>query len=128
MSVSRTEQRQIENEMIFRRANETIGEGLDELDADHIADGNPQLVRGDNMLLHFICECSDEDCTERVPIKLRTYQAIHENRDVFIIKPDHQVDTIEKVVAQEPEYSVVKKNNTTAHPENGLNKTTINNS
>lgn len=128
MSVSTSEQRQIENEMIFRRANETVSEGLDELDADHVADGNPQLVHDEDITLYFICECSDENCTERIPIKLRTYQTIHEDRDAFVIKPKHEVDTIEEVMVQEVEYSVVKKNNSIANPGDGLNTTSVNNS
>ena len=128
MSVSTPERRQIENEMIFRRANETVSEGLDELDADHVADGNPQLAQDEDMTLHFICECSDEDCMERIPIKLRTYQTIHEDRDAFIVKPTHEVEIIEKVVAEEAEYSVVKKNKTAVYPREGLNQTAIDNS
>ena len=128
MSVSTSEQRQIENEMIFRRANETVSEGLDELDADHVADGNPQLVHDEDITLYFICECSDENCTERIPIKLLTYQTIHEDRDAFVFKPKHEVDTIEEVMVQEVEYSVVKKNNSIANPGDGLNATSVNNS
>ena len=56
------ERKQIENEMLFRRANEKIGLALDIVDANHVADGNPHLVRNDDLLLHFKCECSDEKC------------------------------------------------------------------
>lgn len=128
MTVSTPERRQIENEMIFRRANETVSEGLDGLDADHVADGNPQLAQDEDITLHFICECSDENCMERIPIKLRTYQTIHEDRNAFIVKPNHEVEAIEKVVNEAAEYSVVKKNSTAAHPHDGLNQTSVDNS
>lgn len=122
-----SERRQIENEMIFRRANEKIGDNLDDLNAMHIEDDNPQLISDDNLLLHFKCECSDEDCNARVPVKLSVYQKIHKNRDAFIIKLKHQVTEIEKVILTEDNYSVVEKNNSTSEPGDKLNITSINN-
>lgn len=120
-----SERRQIENEMIFRRANEEVGDGLDEVDANHREDGNPELARDEDILLHFKCECSDEDCHARIPMKLSVYQKIHLNRDAFIIKLKHQVEEIEKVIMTEENYSVVEKNNSTAEPGDTLNETAI---
>lgn len=122
-----TERRQIENEMIFRRVNEKVGDDLDALDAQHIEDNNPDLIRTSDLLLHFKCECSDEDCDARIPIRLSIYRKIHENRDAFIIKLKHQVKEIEKVILTEDIYSVVEKNNSTAEPNDTLKITTINN-
>ncbi len=127
MSISTAERRQIENEMIFRRKNEKVGDALGALDAMNIEDGHPELIRDEDLLLHFKCECSDEACVEKIAIKLSTYQEIHIDRDTFIIKLEHQVDPIEKVISTGPEYSVVKKNNSTPEPGNKLNETTINN-
>lgn len=127
MDMPLSERRQIENEMIFRRVNEKVGDGLDSIDAMHIEDDNPHLIRNDDLLLHFKCECSDEECDARIPIKLSVYQKIHENRDAFIIKLKHQVNEIEKVIMTGDEYSVVEKNNSTAEPGDTLNVTSINN-
>lgn len=128
MNIPLSERRQIENEMIFRRANEKVGDSLGALDAMHIEDDNPHLIRDDSALLHFKCECSDEDCDARIPIRLSVYQTIHANRDSFIIKLKHQVEAIEEVILTEADYSVVKKNNSTAEPGEILNITPINNS
>lgn len=128
MDMPLSERRQIENEMIFRRANELVGDNLDEIDANHREDGNPELVRDEDLLLQFKCECSDENCNARIPINLSDYQKIHENRDAFIIKLKHQVEAIEKVILTENDYSVVQKNNSTPEPGNKLNVTTIDNS
>lgn len=128
MAIPLSERRQIENEMIFRRANEVVGDGLDEIDANHRDEGNPELVRDEGLVLHFKCECSDEDCDARIPMKLSVYQTIHENRDAFIIKLKHQVEAIEKVIMAEDDYSVVEKNNSTTEPGEKLNVTSINNS
>lgn len=127
MDMPLSERRQIENEMIFRRVNEKVGDDLGRLDAMHIEDDNLDLMWDDAILLNFKCECSDEDCAQRIPIKLSVYKKIHENRDAFIIKLKHQVKEIEKVILTEDNYSVVKKNNSTAEPNDTLKNTTINN-
>ena len=127
MDMPLSERRQIENEMIFRRVNEKVGDDLGRLDAMHIEDDNLELMWDDAILLNFKCECSDEDCDKRIPIKLSVYKKIHENRDAFIIKLKHQVKEIEKVILTEDNYSVVEKNNSTSEPSDNLNSTTINN-
>jgi hypothetical protein len=128
MYVATSEKRQIENEMIFRRLNEKLIDGFDEQDTLHIADNNPQLIRDDNLPIQFTCECSDENCVERIAIKYSEYQEIHKNRKSFIVKLDHEVNLIEKVVQTENKYSVVKKNNSVKEPGDKLNETSINNS
>lgn len=128
MNISKAERCQIENEMIFRRMNEKVGDDLAEIDAMHIQDDNIHLITDDDLLLQFKCECSDESCDARIPLKLSEYNRIHTDRDTFIVKPDHQVDPIEKVIATEKDYNVVKKNNSTAEPSDELNDTTIDNS
>lgn len=117
------ERRQIENEMIFRNANEKVGDDINELDIQLIKDDYPELASGKDIILHFICECSDENCAERIPLKLSFYQKIHKNRDAFIIKPNHQVKEIEKVIRTEKDYSVVEKNKSISEPTGGLNTT-----
>lgn len=127
MDMPLSERRLIENEMIFRQENEKISDGLDDLDAMHIEDGNPQLTRDNDLVLHFWCECSDENCKARIAMKHETYQEIHENRSAFVVKPDHQVHEIEKVISTSDKYIVVEKNKTTPEPGGTLNKTEIEN-
>ena len=127
MSISEAEQKQIENEMIFRRMNEKVGADLDALDKMHNDDGNHDLVHDDDLQIMFKCECSDEDCEIRIPLQLSKYREIHKNRDTFIVKTDHQVIPIEKVIREENGYNVVKKNHSTPEPNDELKKTTINN-
>lgn len=128
MSITHAERRQIENEMIFRRLNEKVGDDLGALDAMHIEDGNIHLIRDTDLLLRFKCECSDENCTVRIPMQLSDYQKIHTDRDTFVVMTNHQVDPIEVVLKETPEYSVVKKNNSTPEPSDELNQTPIDNS
>lgn len=122
-----SERRQIENEMIFRRVNEKVGNGLSDLDDMHVEDGNSHLMWNDTVLLNFKCECSDETCEKRIALKLSEYEKIHENRNAFIVKLKHQVEAIEKVILSKDTYCVVEKNNSTAEPNDTLNSTSVNN-
>ncbi len=130
MGISSAERHQIENEMLFRRMNEKVGDDLGALDASYIVSNEIYLIRDEDLLINFKCECSDENCSQRVPIKLSEYQSIHIDRSTFIVMPDHQVDPIEEVIKAGPLYNVVRKNNTTRAPKLGskLNDTTIDNS
>lgn len=128
MSITNAERRQIENEMIFRRINEKVGDDLGVLDAMHIEDGNVQLIRDEGLMLRFKCECSDENCIVRIPMMLSEYQEIHTDRDTFVVLPNHQVDPIEKVIRESASYNIVKKNNSTPEPSDTLNNTPVNNS
>ncbi len=127
MNLPLSERRQIENEMIFRRANERISDELDDLNELHTKNNNPEMIRDGELLLHFMCECSDENCKARILIKLSAYKKIHENRNAFIVKHEHQVNEIEKIVTKEDNYIVVEKNNTVAEPNDNLNKTSVEN-
>jgi len=128
MALPDAERRQIENEMIFRRINEKVGIDLDALDVMHTNDGHYDLIQDINLEIQFKCECSDENCSIRIPMKLSDYREIHLDRDTFIVLPHHQVDPIEKVIKQTSAYNIVKKNNSTDEPGDDLNITTINNS
>jgi hypothetical protein len=128
MGIKDAEKRQIENEMIFRRVNEAVIQNLVDLDAEHTKNNELDLLWDQAILLQFRCECSDENCDVRIPLTLKDYQEIHIDRDTFIIKPNHQVDPIEKIIKIEETYSIVKKNNSTPEPNDDLKKTTIDNS
>lgn len=127
MVLSLSKQRQIENELIFRQSNERVAATLDEVDANHIEDGNPHLALNDQIVLHFLCECSDENCKVRIPLGLSKYKAIHRSRKAFLIVPDHDVQAIEKVVVERPNFAVVKKHELVPEPNGTLNKTSIKN-
>jgi hypothetical protein len=104
-----------------------VGTDLDTIDAMHIEDGNPDLVRDDDLMLQFKCECSDEECEVRIPLRLSLYRQIHLDRNTFIVRPDHQVESIERVLCEEQDYSVVKKRRSTPEPNDELKKTDIRN-
>ncbi len=108
-----SERRLIENEATFRRANEHVVQGIAELDALAIEYGQREHSASPKLMgqqLHFYCECADTKCALRVKLTLGDYQAIHKDRDRFVVIPGHEVPAIEQVVARhEPEYIVVEK-------------------
>ena len=110
MEKSVTEQRQLENEAVFRKANEQTTESVKELKEIAKEDDQLSLIHDEDMKLHFFCECSDEDCQDRIVITTSRYEALHKDRKQFILKPGHDVKQIEEVVFKNPNYHVVKKN------------------
>ncbi len=127
MQISKAERSQIENEMIFRRKNEKVVDDLEDLDAMHSEEGDPHLMSDDDLSLRFMCECSDENCTDRINMRPSKYRELHTSRRTFIVKTGHQVDPIEEVVAQAADYNVVVKKDIIAEPGDTLNETTIDN-
>jgi hypothetical protein len=128
MKISIAEKRQIENEMIFRRVNETVIQDLIDLDEEHTRNDQPELLWDQTILLSFQCECSDEECKSRIPLTLDDYQQIHKDRDTFIVKTDHEIDEIEKVILKKKGFHVVRKNNRVPEPIREKIKASLKNS
>jgi hypothetical protein len=116
-----------ENEVVFRDMNKRALDYIDEL--NDIADGDKatEFLRFDDALLHFYCECADENCHERIPIKPSQYNKIHENNSHFVILPEHQVGGLEKVVKKLVDYYVVEKYLEPPEAANRLHETDIDN-
>jgi hypothetical protein len=107
--ITASERRQIENEVVFRQMNEKVEKGLKKLDKMAKAEGYHTDLQVDDMVLNFYCECSDENCHQRIPLTLKKYEELHDNRKKFIVIPGHEVAAIEKVVAKKSHYAEVKK-------------------
>lgn len=101
-----------ENEVIFRERNERLQKSIEHLNDMADQHGQPDDAYQDdsNATLSFYCECSDEKCTERIPVKYEDYKAIHKNRKHFVVVKGHQVGSIESAIKEEAEYVVVQKN------------------
>lgn len=98
-----------QNEEVFRRLNEQVQEGLDEVNAVAIAHDARPIDFDMDQSLHFYCECSNESCVEQIHISLNDYNTIHQDRMFFTIKPGHEILTVDKVIKELPEYTIVKK-------------------
>jgi hypothetical protein len=116
----------VENEVVFRQANETVQKGFAQLNKIAEEDGQEPIAHDETMPLHFYCECSDENCQQRIAIRTKTYTAIHEKRDQFIILPEHNTQSLERVVRKTPSYWVVEKFAVPSEVTTGLRSTDVN--
>ena len=57
----------------------------------------------------FYCECSDRDCTERILITAQEFENVREHAAQFLVRPGHDVPSVEIVVTSTPLYFVVEK-------------------
>jgi hypothetical protein len=89
------EERLAKNEVIFRDLNERIA---------HIA-----APHGDDHVYEFLCECSNVDCTLRLPLTLVAYEDVRAVPTRFVVAPGHELPEIEEVLFRFDAYQVVKK-------------------
>lgn len=91
-------------------------------------DGQEELVEHPNLPLQFYCECADENCRQRIGIKLTDYIKAHRKKDTFVVIPGHVTDLIERVVQKKRHYWIVEKFIELPKKITGLNTTSVNNS
>jgi len=123
MKESANERRQAENEVIFRQANEKVSRMLDEIKEAAQSEGEDKLAPEKDIALHFLCECADENCMERIIIKQSTYKNLHRNSSQFIVLPGHVQPSIEQIVRSSKNYVVVEKYMTPPKTTSKLKKT-----
>jgi hypothetical protein len=86
-----------ENESWFREVNERL-----ELRTLTREDGPADWF-------HVVCECSDEECSERIPISVQEYERTRSDPRRFVVSPGHTNVSIEDVVAVNGAYAIVEK-------------------
>ena len=84
-------------ESLFRNVNERIAEASERFDGGHNGDA------------HFMCECADPSCSERLEVPLDEYEQVREDATTFVLDPAHVRPEIEKIVRQARGYAIVKK-------------------
>ena len=127
MNATSSERRLAENEVFFREHNKRIQKGVDELNRLGDETGEKPLTFDPNTPLHFFCECSDENCQQRVRLSLEKYNAIHEDRKAFVVVCGHEIEDFEKIVEKTADFCVVQKYKDPPKTANKLNQTDINN-
>ena len=90
MSASR--ERLARNQALYREVNERIQD----------------LAEGEDMT-EFVCECSNTDCMEFVALTNSQYERVRSDSAWFVIKPEHYISQIERVISQGAGYAVVEK-------------------
>jgi hypothetical protein len=93
----RTARQVAENESRFREANERI-----ELTAGRMGLSDP---------IPFLCECSEETCTELVKLSLHDYEEVRADPAVFFVTPGHEAHSAPhgEVIARYDSHFVVRK-------------------
>ena len=81
------------NQVLFREVNERLREVLD----------------GSTAMPEFLCECSNTDCTETVPLDLPAYESIRASSTHFLVASGHELPQIERVVAESDGHCIVEK-------------------
>ena len=89
--MSGSQERLARNQALFREVNERVGE-LAETDATE-----------------FVCECSSTECIGTLELTLSAYERIRSDSAWFVIKPDHDIPKIERVIFRDDGYIVVEK-------------------
>ena len=82
------------NQALFREVNERVLE----LAAD-----------AQNGAIDFLCECSNDDCTQTIEIRRDSYEAVRARPTWFVIAPGHDISEIENVVEEYENFVVVEK-------------------
>jgi len=90
------EERLAKNELVFRDVNERI---------EDLA----RTQTRDEHNLGFLCECSNVDCTLRLPLTLTAYEQARRDPSQFIVALGHELPEIEEVVFVGDGYQIVRK-------------------
>jgi hypothetical protein len=84
-----------ENQALFRSVNEA-----------YAADG--LLADGDRPH-EFVCECSQDDCFERLVLTMTEYEGVRSDSRAFFVAPGHEEPEVEATLEWKDRYLVVRK-------------------
>ncbi len=84
------------NEALFRHVNERIREVGDRFGIG-VTEPN------------FVCECADASCAELVALTLDEYELVHSEPTHFALRPGHEGQGVESVVARDERFVIVEK-------------------
>jgi len=94
-SVSERTDRIARNEALFRAVNERVSDVNQASDEDE--------------LVEFLCECGDDECVEPVALTLDEYETLRSVASHFVLRPGHEDQGVETVVARDKRFVVVEK-------------------
>jgi hypothetical protein len=99
--MSESLERLARNQGLFREVNERI---------EYLAEVNERIgYLAEGARNEFVCECSNPECIETIELNLKAYERIRSNPTSFLIKPDHDISQIERVISRDDGYAVVEK-------------------
>lgn len=98
--MTHSQARRARNEKQFRDINNQLKKAAERLISSSEAGFVP---------IEFYCECSDKFCEDRIKLTAVDLETMHKDAKQFVIKRGHEQGDIEEVVAEFPDYLVVKK-------------------
>ena len=84
-----------QNEVLFREVNERINNVAHQL--------------GDEVPYEYLCECANADCSFRLTLSQREYEAVRSDPTQFAVLPLHYTPEVEILVKKHERYWVVQK-------------------
>jgi hypothetical protein len=84
----------VRNQILLREVNERVAEVVSSWN-----DPSPE----------FLCECSTNDCTERVSLSLVEYARVRSSPNLFVIHPGHECLDVDQVVERGDGFTLVVK-------------------
>jgi hypothetical protein len=84
------------NQVIFREINEEL---------EDLNDSFSEIIP----LGHFVCECADTGCIERVGMTIREYEELRGHSRRFVVLRGHRSPETERVVEERAGYAIVEK-------------------
>jgi hypothetical protein len=94
MERTRSEEQAARNEILFREANETLGEKRHKL---AVAGRTP-----------YLCECEDPTCTDLIRLALADYEHVRSHANWFLVAAGHD-DGTRRHAGSHNDYEIVEK-------------------
>jgi hypothetical protein len=92
----RRERRMAENEALAREVNERVGEVA-------------AAWYGEDERLEFVCECSFDECSDRIRLRMAEYSRVRSSPEWFVLVPEHFAPEIEREVDRIGGYVIAEK-------------------
>ena len=90
------ETRKAQNEVWFRELNERL-------------EARALERKGDELQFEIVCECSREECTDRIRVPYGTYEHVRQHPTYFIVVSGHREPSIERLLSVHHGYEIVEK-------------------
>jgi hypothetical protein len=89
---------------VRKGANESWFRDLNERLEDRAAAG-----KGSDGRFEIVCECAQEECTERITMLFSEYENVRTSPKSFVVVPGHTDPTSERIISSTGAYDVVEK-------------------
>ena len=99
--MSESLERLARNQTLFREVNERI---------QYLGEVNERIgYSAEGATSEFVCECSSTECISTIELTVVEYERVRSNPTWFVIKPDHDLAQIERVVSRDDGFAVVER-------------------